>query len=60
MKVFEDIEVLIWLKNNVMKANADKFHQLLSSKVEVCAEIGTGDIQSSEHWKLLGFLLTVS
>ena len=49
MKVFEDIELLIWLKNNVMKANADTFYQLLSSKVEVCAEIGTGDIQSSEH-----------
>ena len=39
MKVFEDIELLIWLKNNVMKANADKFHQLLSSKVEVCADL---------------------
>ena len=50
IKVLEhtSVDLLIWFKNNGMKANADKYHLLVNSEKKVFDKIGPNDIQSSE------------
>ena len=47
--------LLIWISNNGLKANPDKFHLLLSEKnQELTMRVGSFDIQNSDSEKLLG------
>ena len=43
-----------WLRNNHMKANADKCHLLVTGNYEVSAKINEFEIESSKKEKLLG------
>ena len=49
IKVVENtsVDLLKWLRNNGMKANADKCHLLVNSKGKVCTKIGSHNIKSS-------------
>ena len=50
-------DMLLWFSNNVMKANPDKCHLLLSGEANHEAKIGNYIIESSKQQKLLGVLL---
>ena len=43
-----------WFENNLMKANSNKIHLLLSTSTSVTANINGDVIKSSESEKLLG------
>ena len=43
-----------WFKNNHMKANADKFHLLVTRDTDVTTKIGELDVKNSREEKLLG------
>ena len=43
-----------WFKNNHMKANADKYHLLVTRDTDVTAKIGEFDVRNSREEKLLG------
>ena len=43
-----------WLKNNNMKANADKCHLLVTRDTDVTAKIGEFDVKNRREEKLLG------
>ena len=59
IKALENVseKLLLWFKNNGMKANADKCHLILSTKDSLTALIGESEIQNTEHEKLLGVLI---
>ena len=43
-----------WFRNNHMKANADKYHRLVTGNYEVSANINEFETESSKKEKLLG------
>ena len=45
--------LLEWLKNNHMKADADKCHLLVTTDTEVTAKIGESDVKNSREKNLL-------